>query len=68
MYQESCLQQRQESISATVLQEQHVKIWPFTLQETEHKPVAQEDFQDVTGAENLSQKRRQKKYWAKLAQ
>lgn len=38
-----------------------MKLWPFTLQETEYKPVAEEDFQGVTEVENLSQRKRRKK-------
>lgn len=37
-----------------------MKVWPFTLQKTDHKPVTEEGFQDATEVENLSQRRRQK--------
>lgn len=51
---------REESRNITVPQEQHMKVWPFTLQKTDYKPVTEEGFQDATEVENLSQRRRQK--------
>lgn len=55
MYQKRCVQQTEESICDTVLQES-TKIWPFMPQKAGYKLVTEEDFQGAIGVGSPSQK------------